>query len=252
MIQAPILTYPDFGKQFLVASDASNVGVGAVLLQKGDKRLMPISFASRVLSPAERNYSVTERELLAVVWALKKFRQLILGFPVQVITDHLPVVDLFKKRAFVQNAKFNRWFLSVLEFNPSFRYLPGRYNTLADAMSRVAEDEVSSEIKNSYSFTVQTSDLDMSLVRLEQEKDPEIRNLVSKLISGEVVNSNYLLIDGLLYLHPTKEGGCAILFVPRSLRTPVLELVHSHRLSGHPGVAKTVRHLGRNFFWPGC
>ena len=88
LVQAPILTYPDFDKQFSVACDASNVGVGAVLLQKGDRRLMPISFASRVLMPAERNYSVTERELLAVVWALRKFRHTILGFPVHVITDH--------------------------------------------------------------------------------------------------------------------------------------------------------------------
>ena len=252
LVQAPILTYPNFNKQFLVACDASDVGVGAVLLQKGDKRLMPISFASRVLSRAERNYSVTERELLAVVWALRKFRHTILGFPVQVITDHLPVVDLFKKRAFVQNAKFNRWFLSVLEFNPQFRYLPGRYNTIADGLSRVSEDENDGNSKQAYSFTIQNVDLDMALVRIEQEKDDEVRRLLGKLLTDESASSNYVVIDGLLYLKPTKEGGCARLFVPESLRKMVLELVHSHRLSGHPGIAKTLRHLGRNFFWPGC
>ena len=252
LVQAPILSYPDFKSKFYVACDASNVGVGAVLLQKGDRRLMPISFASRVLSPAERNYSVTEKELLAVVWSLKKFRHTILGFPVQIITDHRPVVDLFKKRAFVENSKFNRWFISVLEFNPDFKYIPGRYNTIADGLSRVAEEEVSNQSKTYYSFLVENTDLDMNIVREEQEKDPEVRNIVAKLLSTEENCSNYILINRLLYLKPNKEGGCARLFVPESLRRRVLELVHSHRLSGHPGIAKTVRHLGRNFFWPKC
>ena len=171
LTQAPILIYPDFTKEFLIACDASNVGVGAVLLQRGDKRLMPISFASRVLNKAERNYSVTEKELLAVVWALKKFRHTVLGFPVQVITDHRPVVDLFKKRTFVQNAKFTCWYMCVLEFNPSFKYLPGRYNTIADGLSRISEDEdpVSDKEKVSYSFIAQKLDLDMECFRLEQQ-----------------------------------------------------------------------------------
>ena len=251
LVKGPILTYPDFSKQFYVASDASNVGLGAVLLQKVDRKLMPISFASRVLNSAERNYSVTERELLAVVWALKKFRHTILGFPVQVITDHLPVVDLFKKRAFVQNSKFNRWFLYVLEFNPQFRYLPGKYNTIADGLSRLSEEEDSQEHR-SCSFIVQNLDLDMTLVREEQERDMEVRQLMGKILSNDGVSSKYEILDGLLYLKPTKEGGCSRLFVPSKLRRRVLELVHSHRLAGHPGIAKTVRHVSRNFFWPGC
>ena len=191
---------------------------------------------------------MTERELLSVVWALKKFRHNILGFPVQVITDHLPVVDLFKKRAFVQNTKFNRWFLYILEYNPQFKYLPGRYNVIADGLSRVAEDDVKEKEKTSFSFLVQNVDLEMSIVREEQEKDMEVSKLKGKLLLEEGAPSKYILIDGLLYLKPSKEGGCARLFVPASLRRRVLELVHSHRLSGHPGIAKTVRHLSRNFF----
>ena len=116
----------------------------------------------------------------------------------------------------------------------------------------MAEDEDQSEDKTCYSFLVQSTDLDMKVVREEQEKDEKISRLLGKIHNGEEVDSRYVLIDGSLYLSPAKEGGCARLFVPETLRSRVLELVHSHRLSGHPGVAKTLRHLGRNFFWPGC
>ena len=114
------------------------------------------------------------------------------------ITDHLPIVDLFKKRAFVHSAKFNRWFLSILEFNPQFRYLPGKYNTIADGLSRVTEDEENNEVKNSFSFVLQNVDLDMDIVREEQQKDQEVRLLVGKLLNNEGVSSNYILIDGWL------------------------------------------------------
>ena len=248
LTRSPILTYPDFKKEFYVASDASDVGLGAVLLQKTDNKLMPLSFASRVLTTSERNYSVTERELLAVVWALRKFRHTILGFPVHVITDHLPVVDLFKKRAFVQNSKFNRWFLNILEYNPQFKYLPGRYNTIADSLSRVFEEE--NVEKKIVSFQVNTFDLDMDLVRVQQQRDSEIVAIVGDLKLSSSTCGNYQLINGLLYLKPLKEGGSARLFVPKTLREKVLDLVHSHKLSGHPGIAKTIRHLARNFFWP--
>ena len=249
LIRRPILSYPNFEKDFFVACDASDVGLGAVLLQREQNKLMPLSFASRVLTPAERNYSVTERELLAVVWAMRKFRHTILGFPVHVITDHLPVVDLFKKQTFVQNSKFNRWFLSVLEYNPQFKYLPGRYNTIADSLSRVFEEDNIAH-KQFVSFQVQTFDLDMDLVREQQHRDSEVVAIVGDLKLCSNTRQNYELIDGLLYLKPLKEGGSARLFVPKSLRENVLKLVHSHKLSGHPGIAKTIRHLSRSFFWP--
>ena len=148
----------------------------------------------------------------------------------------------------MQNSKFNRWFLYVLEFNPQFKYLPGKYNTIADGLSRMSEDEDSQE-HISYSFLVQNLDLDMTLVRQEQERDAEVRQLMGDLLLNDGVSKKYIILDRLLYLKPSKEGGCARLFVPSSLRRKVLELVHSHRLAGHPGIAKTVRHLTKIFFF---
>ena len=73
LTEAPVLSFPDYTKEFVLATDASNVGIGACLMQRGTKRMMPIAYASRLLNPAERNYSVTDREALTIVWGLRKF-----------------------------------------------------------------------------------------------------------------------------------------------------------------------------------
>ena len=99
-----------------------------------------VYYASRVLNNAECNYSTPERECLVVSWALKKFRHLILAQKANVLADHKPICDLFKKRAFTNNQKFNRWFISVLEFAPDFKHIPGKWNTIADGLSCSQED----------------------------------------------------------------------------------------------------------------
>ncbi|GFX64957.1 retrovirus-related Pol polyprotein from transposon gypsy [Trichonephila clavipes] len=82
--KAPVLKFPDFKTPFELFTDARSIGVGAVLNQEQ----RPVVFASRTLSAAERNYTVTERECLAVVWALNKFRTYLGSLPSKVITDH--------------------------------------------------------------------------------------------------------------------------------------------------------------------
>ncbi|GFX01863.1 retrovirus-related Pol polyprotein from transposon 412 [Trichonephila clavipes] len=84
LVSPPILKQADFSKPFLIKTDASNYALGAVLLQGENKEEHPVEFASRLLNPAERNYSTTEREALAVVWALNKFRGYIHGASITV------------------------------------------------------------------------------------------------------------------------------------------------------------------------
>ncbi|GFT19613.1 retrovirus-related Pol polyprotein from transposon opus [Trichonephila clavipes] len=88
--KAPVLKFPDFKKPFELFTDASSIGVGAVLNQEQ----RPVVFASRTLSAAERNYTVTERECLSVVWALNKFRTYLGSLPIKVITDHAVLTHL--------------------------------------------------------------------------------------------------------------------------------------------------------------
>ena len=168
LMTAPILTYPDFSKPFIIACDASDCGIGSVLLQKGERRLLPIAYASKTLSSTERRYSVTEREALAVVWSLKKFRDYCLGYPVTIYTDHMPVCDLFRNRQL--HGKLARWFLQVQEFEPNIRYIPGSKSTLADWLSRMDED-TSNDFDTANTFVIQEVELDLELFRTEQIKE---------------------------------------------------------------------------------
>ncbi len=94
----------------------------------------PIAYASQTLNRAESNYSLTHQETLAVVWALKHFRDIILGYPITVFTDHSAVTEFFKGRNLT--GRLARWYLTNQEFNLTFRYLAGRSDVVADSLLR--------------------------------------------------------------------------------------------------------------------
>ena len=86
LISAPVLKFPDFSKQFILTTDASNYGLGAVLIVSQDNH--PCLFISRTLNNAEQKYTTSEKELLAIVWAMKRLRQYLLGKKFKIQTDH--------------------------------------------------------------------------------------------------------------------------------------------------------------------
>ncbi len=93
-----------------------------------------IAYANRTLNQAETKYSVTHQETLAIVWAFKHFRDIILGYPITVFSDHASVTELFRSRNLT--GRLARWYLTIQEFGPTFKYLPGRTNVVADSLSR--------------------------------------------------------------------------------------------------------------------
>ncbi len=130
-----VLAFPDYGLPFTICTDASALGIGAVLMHQGDgPRPNVIAHASRTLSDAESRYSMTHLEALAVIWALKHFRDIIYGYSNTLYTDHSAVTQLFKGKNL--SGRLARWFLTIEEFNPVMKYLPGKANLVADALSR--------------------------------------------------------------------------------------------------------------------
>lgn len=95
LVDAPVLQYPDFGRPFILTTDASQFAIGSFLSQGTPGQDRPIAYASRTLNKAEQAYSTTEKELLSIVWAVKNFRPYLLGRQFKIYTDHKPLTWLF-------------------------------------------------------------------------------------------------------------------------------------------------------------
>lgn len=131
----PILKYPDFTRDFILTTDASNFAIGAILSQTYGHSDLPVAYASRTLNETETHLSTIEKELLAIVWATKYFRPYLYGRKFKIYSDHRPLQWLFSLKE--PNSKLLRWRLKLEEFDYEIIYKKGKQNTNADALSRI-------------------------------------------------------------------------------------------------------------------
>ncbi|KAL4154131.1 hypothetical protein QTP88_001964 [Uroleucon formosanum] len=141
LINAPNLQYPNFEKEFILITDASQFAIGSILSQGIPGQDLPIAYASRTLNKAEQAYSTTEKELLSIVWAVKHFRPYLLGREFKIFTDHQPLTWLFNVKD--PGSRLMRWRLKLAEYNYEVVNKPGIINTNADALSRIGEVKIS-------------------------------------------------------------------------------------------------------------
>jgi hypothetical protein len=134
----PILRLPDFDKPFILRTDASGTGLGAVLMQEVDGKNFPVRYASRKLNKCEQAYATVEKECLAVVWAVEKFQKYLYGAQFVLETDHQPLRYL--QEASLRNSRVLRWAMLLQPYRYVIRYIPGRQNVGADFFSRVEEE----------------------------------------------------------------------------------------------------------------
>lgn len=137
----PVLSPPDFSKEFILQTDASNFALGAVLMNY-DRR--PIAFISTTLKSYQLNYEVTDKELLAIVWACKQLEHYLYGQKFVIETDHKALEQLYKMST--PGSRHIRFRLKLEEFKYRVEYIKGKTNVVADALSRLNDPKDSDAI----------------------------------------------------------------------------------------------------------
>ncbi|GFO21951.1 hypothetical protein PoB_004845600 [Plakobranchus ocellatus] len=147
LTSTPVLAHYCGGRETIIAADASNAGLGAVLLQiQPDGSRRPVSYISRSLTPAEKNYAVIEKEALAATWASERFSEYILGSTYTIETDHKPVVPLLTtKELYKMPPRIQRFRLRLMRFSPNVIHVSGKQQITADALSRAPASAPSEE-----------------------------------------------------------------------------------------------------------
>ena len=136
-MSSPVLIAPNYDKPFKLAVDASDMGIGSVLLQEGDEGIdHPVCYFSKKFNKHQVNYSTVEKETLALLLSLQNF-DVYLGttpFPIKVMTDHNPLTFVHKMKN--HNKRLLRWSLIFQEYNLEITHIRGKDNIFADALSR--------------------------------------------------------------------------------------------------------------------
>lgn len=256
LVSPPILKQIDEAKPFKIMTDASNYALGAVLIQGEKEDEHPIEYASRLLLPAERNYSTTEREALAVVWAIQKFRGYIEGSEVQILTDHQPLKWLFSLKS--PTGRLARWALHLQMYNINFEYTPGRKNAVADTLSRPpcpkeSHDENNCEI---CSISIDFPRKGADEIRKAQLEDEEIKDIIESFETDNenvirYINRGFIMQDGVLFRFCHEEDSeNGQLVVPKSMRNIILYNHHDEPTAGHYGIERTISRITPHYYWP--
>lgn len=228
MITVTVLAMPDFSKPFEIEADASNTGVGAVLMQ--NKR--PIAYFSQVLSQKARLSSVYEKELAALIFAIKKWHHYLRGHPFIIRTDQKALKHLLEQKE--MDCDQQKWVSKLMSLKFEIHYKPGSENRAVDALSRRGETV---ELK-AYSLWQYP---DVEEWNKEVQNDERLYVVIRQLLVGQPTVGPYTMKRGcLLY----KER----MALPRkSTRIPkLLEEFHSSLLGGHSRYLRTYKRLAEH------
>lgn len=233
LVSAPVLASPDFDKPFTVQCDASNYALGGVLTQGEGEDERVVAYASRTLTKPERNYSITELELLSLVFLISKFRCYVQGVKFKVITDHSSL--LWLKRLQNPSGRLARWAVHLSQYNFDIEHRPGKLNIVPDALSRAVVNVNAVEAKTDKWYVKM---LDRVRDDPEQYADwHSENNVLYKFVKNKHdVSTNF---------KEWKE------VVPKDNRLNVLRECHDDPTSAHFGCRKTYLRACAKYYWPG-
>ena len=264
LTNAPPLVFPDFTKPFVLETDASGTGLGAVLAQKQeDGSIHPIAYASRSLQPHERNYGITELEGLGVVWAVKHFRPYLYGHSCEVYTDHSALTLLLNTPQ--PSGKLARWGMAIQELDLKIRQCSGRSNSNADALSRSplppGEGQVVGETGEVIATLGTGGETDHSGLPTRQREDQDLAAIIKYLETGilprgegrawtlVLSSSQYVLEDDVLY--KVESDSTLRVIPPKNQRERLFNSAHAGVFGAHLSDVKVHIELRRHYWWNG-
>ena len=253
LVSPPIMRSPNWDLPFEIMCDASDYAIGAVLGQREDKKAFVIYYASKTLDSAQANYTTTEKEFLAVVFALEKFRSYIVGSPVTIFTDHAALKYLLSKQD--TKPRLTRWILLCQEFNLTIKDKKGFENVVADHLSRLVQES------NSHGIPIGDSFPDEQLFALVH--CPWYADIVNYLVTGQIPSQwtsqqkkkfltdikKYYFDDPYLFKYCPDQimRRC----VPDDEQIRILTFCHSEAYGGYFSARKTAdKILQAGFYWP--
>ena len=275
LTSADVLAYPDFSEPFILDTDASDHGIAGVLSQIQGGQEKVIAYGSRKLSKSEKNYSVTKKELLAVVHFVKYYKHYLYGKKFKIRTDHgsLRWLCHFKD----PQGQLARWIETLAAFDYEISYRPGSQHNNADSLSRMPFDKSSENIAsqtplNCCSVSTVFAGWDLVELREAQQKDQVLAPVIQWKknsaerppgssvagLSRETKGYWYLwdqleLKQGILYRRfENNLSGYLQVVVPTSLQKSVLYTAHNVKAGAHLGQRKTFGKIRRSFYWIGC
>jgi hypothetical protein len=226
MSTCPVLALPDFGLPFTLECDASGEGIGVVLMQNRH----PLAYESRKLRGPELLYSIYDKEMLAIMHALAKFRQYLVGARFVVKSDHNSLKYLLEQKDL--NERQQKWVSRIQAYDFDIEFVKGKNNVVVDALSRRP---------SIFSMSGVSVDWKDHLV-LEYAKD----QFACQLLDGQVQDDNFRIINDLIYYKGR------IFLVPGSaFKAKVLQACHDSPMAGHQGISKTYRQVRERFSWKG-
>ena len=174
LCSAPVLSYRNFKREFVLQTDASDVGVGAILSQYDDDGIEHVNaYASKALSPRERNYSTTEKEAFAIQFGTQHFRVYLVGRKFTILTDHNALTWL---NQIEPKGRIARWLMDLQEFDFVVKHRPGRMHNNADALSRLLPCQ--QQCNNNTSAEISAVTLCPAInIRDAQAQDPSLAKL---------------------------------------------------------------------------